>query len=317
LLYLSDREVVALDLPRERVVDAVAAALGALGRGEVEQPAKTGLHPTDGLFFHALPVHAGTLGAAGVKWVSYAPGNDARGVPRASATLLLSDPETGHPLCLVEALAMTAARTAACAAVAARHLARPGAEVLTLVGAGPVNRGCLPYLADALPELREIRVVAGSEASAARHAAEIAESIEVPVVPFAGPEPALEGSDVILSAIGGQATPPLREEWLGPGALALPLEGEAAWDTATFHAADKVIADDAAVLVESFARNRPEEQPPTVDAELGAVVAGLAPGRESEAERIVDSNNGIGVLDVAVGKLILDEARAAGAGRDL
>lgn len=317
MLFLSDRDVAALALPRERIVDAVAEGLAALGRGEVEQPAKTGLHPNDGLFFHALPVHAGTIGAAGVKWVSYAPGNDGRGVARASATLLLSDPETGHPLCLVEAMWLTAARTAACAAVAARHLARPGAEVLAMVGAGPVNRGCLAYLADALPNLREVRVCAGSEASAARHAGEIATTTEVAVVPASGPETALAGADVIISAIGGQAEPPLREEWLAPGALALPLEGEAAWQTAAFHAADRVIADDAEVLVESFARNRPDDAPPRVDAELGAVVAGRAPGRETDAERIIDSNNGIGVLDIAVGKLIYDEAVARGAGREL
>lgn len=317
MLYLSDREVAALELPRERVVDAVAEALAALGRGEVEQPAKTGLHPDDGLFFHALPVHAATLGAAGVKWVSYAPGNDARDLPRASATMILSDPETGHPLCLIEAMWLTAARTAACAAVAARHLARPGAEVLAMIGAGPVNRGCLPYLAEALPGLREVRVCAGSEASAARHAGEIAASVEVAVVPANGPEAALSAADVILSAISGQAEPPLREEWLAPGALALPLEGEAAWQSAAFHGVDRVIADDADVLLESFARNRPGDAVPRVDAELGAVVAGVVPGRTDDAERIIDSNNGIGVLDVAVGKLIYDEAVGRGAGREL
>lgn len=317
MLYLSEREIEELALSRERVVEAVGEALAALGRGEVEQPTKTGLHPSDGLFFHALPVHAGTLGAAGVKWVSHASGNEARGVPPASATLLLSDPDSGQPLCLMEALGMTAARTAACAAVAARHLARPGAEVLAMVGAGPVNRGCLPYLVDALPNLREVRVCAGSEASAARHAGEIAATVEVPVVPATGPEAALAGADVIVSAIGGQAEAPLREEWLAPGALALPLESEAAWQTAAFHAADRVIADDAAVLLNDFARNRPDDAPPRVDAELGAVVAGRLPGRETDAERIIDSNNGIGVLDVAVGKVIYDAATARGAGREL
>ena len=62
--------------------------------------------------------------ALGMKWVSYSPGNLARGVPDASAIIILNDPDTGLPAAILAGMGITLARTAAGAAVAARHLAR-------------------------------------------------------------------------------------------------------------------------------------------------------------------------------------------------
>lgn len=319
MLYLSDTEVTGIgrEVGREALIETVEGALCELAEGGVTQPTKTALHPSEGVFFHALPVYAESLGAA-LKWVSYAPGNTARGLPRSSVRMILSDASTGLPSCLLDGLWLTAARTGACAAVAARRLARPGARTLTLVGGGPVNRSCLPYLVASLPDLAEVRVVAADEASARRHVVALEPTLPgLALRACAGPEEGVVGADVVISAIGEQARPVLRGEWLGEGALALPLEGEAAWDSQAFGAVDRLIADDADVFVEAFRRNRPGESPPAVDAELAAVVAGQAVGRAGDGERIIDSNNGIGVLDLALGRLVFDRARELGVGMTL
>lgn len=317
MLHLTDDEVRALGerLGRDAVVETVESALRALGNGEALQPPKTGLHPSVGIFFHALPAVVEPLRTAGIKWVSYAPGNSDQGLPRIHTMMVLSDSRTGQPLCEMDALWLTTARTGACAAVAASLFSRPGAKVLTLVGGGPINRNCLPYLVDTLPELSEVRVVASTPASAQRHAGEIA--ADYPGIRFyacSGAEEGVAAADVVLSAIGEQPDSALAGEWLPPGALALPLEGEAAWDSAAFHAADRLIADDAAVFLDSFGRNRPGDPAPSVDAELAEVVVGTAPARVSETERIFNSNNGIGVLDVALARVLYDRAMAEGVG---
>lgn len=324
MLYLSEADVAALDPGVEPTIDIIAAALGALGRGDVEQAPKAGLHPRPGALFHALAARSAALGAVGVKWVSYDGANAARGVPGSSALLILNDIATGLPLCLMSALWLTRARTGACAAVAAAHLARPDASTVALVGCGPVARACVPYLAVRLPKLETVRLSARTPESAARGGDLLAAELDavgsggrLSLVPCPTAPSAVAGADVVVSAIGHPDTPPLGADDLAEGMLALPLEGEAAWSSEAFALADRVIADDAAHLVEGFARSRPGDPPPQIDGELGAVVAGALPGRSDPAQRIIGSNNGIGILDLALGRALFDAALAAGVGTEL
>ncbi|MBS1895705.1 MAG: ornithine cyclodeaminase family protein [Actinobacteria bacterium] len=320
MLHLADEEVAALgrEAGREEIVATVETALRAIADGSVEQPTKSSLHPSDDVFFHVMPVASAALGTAAIKWAVYAPGNSERGLPRTSVVLMLSDVVTGRPLCLLDGAWLTGARTGACAAVAANRLARADSRVLTMVGGGPVNRDCLPYLVDALPSLEEVRVLASDLDSARRHVASLGPQFPALTMKASGTaEEAVVGADVVISAIGHQPEPVLRGSWLGPGALALPLEGEAAWDDAAFTEVERLIADDREVFEEGFRRNRPSRPMPSVHAELAEVVAGTAPGRRSDDERIIDSNNGIGVLDLALGRMIFDRAVAGGVGTSL
>jgi alanine dehydrogenase len=324
VLYLSEDHVRQLDPGIEVTIDVVSEALAALGNGGVTQAPKAGLHPTHDSLLHALAAMSPDLGAIGVKCVSYFAANTGKGIPASSALLILNDYATGLPLCLIEALWLTRARTGACAAVAARHLARSDARVLALVGCGPVARACVPFLAATVPTLERVQIAARSRDSARGGVATLAQELAaapphrtLDLKAYDSPQEALAAADIVISAIGHPAQPPLRSEWLRAGMLALPLEGEAAWDTPAFHLADRVIADDAEVLRGGFARTRAGEPAPIVDAELGEVVAGLAPGRRDQDERIIDSNNGIGILDVALGQRLYREALATGIGTRL
>lgn len=96
----------------------------------------------------ALPAYlGGSTGVAGLKWIGSFPGNVAFGDPRASAVLILNDAATGYPFALLEAAAISAARTAASAALAARTLTRAEPANLGVIGGGVIARTVCDHLA--------------------------------------------------------------------------------------------------------------------------------------------------------------------------
>lgn len=105
----------------------------------------------------ALPAYLGSsINRIGLKWISSFPGNVATGIPRASAVLILNDYATGHPVACLEAAGISAARTAASAALAATVLAGKTGGTLSFVGAGVIARTILRHLADAGIPIREL-----------------------------------------------------------------------------------------------------------------------------------------------------------------
>ena len=136
LLYLSRREVEDLQLDMASIIEAIDAALREKGFGNVEMPPKPGIHTRPDAFIHAMPAYIRSQEAAGLKWVSGYPGNQDRGFPYISGLFILNDPETGFPLAVMDATWITAMRTGAASAVAARILARADSRTLAILGCG-------------------------------------------------------------------------------------------------------------------------------------------------------------------------------------
>jgi 2,3-diaminopropionate biosynthesis protein SbnB len=106
----------------------------------------------------ALPAHlGGDVGMSGLKWIASFPGNVTSGMPRASAVLILNDYETGYPVAVLEAAGISAARTAASAALAATTLGGTRSVSIGFVGAGVIARTISTYLAAAGVDLRDVR----------------------------------------------------------------------------------------------------------------------------------------------------------------
>src|SRR5512136_2490716 len=146
-LLLTRKEVSAL-LNMGAVIKAVEQAFRDWAEGRGAMPA-------------ALP------GAVAVKWVNVHPQNPSRGLPTVMAVLIYNDPDTGYPLAVMDATEITAFRTGATGAIAAKHLARRDSHVLGVFGAG--RQAYTQILAHAeLFELREVRVYDVQPAAAQR-----------------------------------------------------------------------------------------------------------------------------------------------------
>ena len=317
---LSEQDIVASSPSRAEIIGIIERTyLACADEGASQIPTKIGVHPgtSPGSFCHAMPAWIAPERALGMKWISYFPGNGAAGlgVPDSSGIIVLNDPDNGMPLAILEGMWITYARTAACAAVAARHLAADGAVRLGLVGCGGLGKWSLRMLSEALPALREIRVASRSKESRERFCREMSAEGPWNLVPVDSNEDAVRGMDIVVSSIQKTATPQALESWWSAGTLVIPLDVAGCWDVATFERADRVITDGYAAFVRAAARDRPAlNLPESRHVRLEDVVAGRAPGRASPHERAIAIPTGVASVDMTLAWEIYRRARDAGRG---
>jgi len=287
------------------------------GAGRVENPPKPGVHPLPDTFIHAMPGYLTGPRQVGMKWIGGFFANAARGMPSLSGLIVLNDAETGYPTAVMDAAYITALRTAAASAVAAKYLARPDSATVGVVGAGLQGRYNLLALKEVLGGLSRVLVHDIRPEATAKYAADMAAAAGLEIAPADSAAEAIAGADVAVTATSQLAGVAFRADWLGPGQLVLPVHSRG-WERAAIDRADKFVVDDweqfrtSMTGEEAFYESLPEPY-----AQLGEIVAGAKGGRESDAELIVDFNYGLAIHDVAVGHEVLARAKAKGLGTTL
>jgi ornithine cyclodeaminase len=332
LLVLSGPEVHGLLRPGE-CADAMRDALAARARGEVYQPLRMVIRPDGAAGLMALmpcylpgPVTAPRApggpdaGGYGLKAICIVPGNPARGLDAHQGVVLLSSPQTGEPLAIVNASAVTAIRTAAVSAVATALLARADATELAIIGTGVQARSHLLAISAARP-LTRIRVAGRDEARSRRFADQMRGHTAVPVAACRSAAEAVDGAGIVVTATSS-AEPVLRREWLAPGAhvnavgACVPQAREL--DTATMAAAALFADSRESVLAESgdfrLAAAEGAIGPEHIRAEIGEVLTGGARGRAGDDEVTVFESLGLAVEDLAAAALAYRKAGELGAG---
>lgn len=287
-------------LHMEELIPAMAGALADLSSGKVVQPMRVMLPVSDhGGFLGLMPAYGG--GALGAKLVTFYPNN--QGVPSHHAMILLFRPETGEPLVTMDGRLITEMRTAAVSAVASKLLARPDASVLGILGAGVQARSHLEALRLVRP-FREVRVWSPRNARAFAK--------EFGILAAASAEEAVRGADVVVVATTSQ-TPVLFGDWLSPGthvnAVGAPRP--------TWRELDDNVLRKARIYVELREAATRESgdiiAAGRVDAEIGEVVSGTKPGRQSAAEITLFKSVGVAVEDVVSADLVFRRAVARNA----
>jgi ornithine cyclodeaminase/alanine dehydrogenase-like protein (mu-crystallin family) len=305
MLVLTRSEVEDL-LDLDELVGALARAHQELSEGKTSLPPRIAAFAADGLL-GAMPAYSPTAGL-GCKLVTLFPGNTDR--PTHQAAIALFDAATGTPLALMDGTYITATRTAAAAALAARMLARADAAVLAILGTGVQARTHARAFAR-IREWREIRV-AGRDAARTEALAR-----EIGAVPSASFEDAVRGADVI-AATTHSAEPVVDASWVTPGTHVSSVGYNAPGSEL-----DPALVRAATIVVES--RESAFSPPPGgapelagVDpdsvAELGEVLSGGRRGRTTPVETTLYKSVGVAVQDLAAAALVLAAARERGAG---
>ena len=314
LLYLSQSDVAAVGLSMSEIIEAVELALNEKAAGRVEMPPKPGIHPFPDSFIHAMPAYIPAIGSAGVKWVSGFPQNQVRGLPYISGLLILNDPETGIPLCVMDCTWITAARTGAATAVAAKHLARPESSRVGILGCGVQGRTNARALAE-LFSIKEIRAYDVDPQAADDYAKAMRAELGLAVKVVGRPEEAVRECDIVITAGPILRVPhaTIPTGWLEPGAFACPLDFDSYWHPDALAQADKFCTDGREQLSYYQQAGYFQSIPP-LHADLAEIVCGERSGRESPEERIICCNLGLALADMATAIRVYRAAVEAGAG---
>lgn len=320
ILYLTQQDVVQAGLVERDILDLVRTALTEHGTRRVEMPAKIALHPLTDTLMHAMPAWVPAAKACGIKWAECFPENYKHNLPQTSGLMILNCPETGWPLCVLDAMWVTAKRTPAVSALACERLAREDTDVLGMLGAGVQGREHVRLLPEVLPRLKRIKVYDRFENVAdglVRDLQPLRPKVEL--VKCKTVEDVVRDSAVVVSAtaILLKPDPQVRDEWVAPGALLLPVDFDSFWEWKTFSRADKFLVDSLEEMKYFMTIGYLPHGLPPLHAEIGEVVAGLKAGRERDDELIIDMNIGMGVEDVVVGREIYARACSRGLGRIL
>jgi ornithine cyclodeaminase len=281
---------------------------------------RPGAEPAEGLV-NALGacVHDDGHDVYGVKLFGSMFSNVERGLPRGTGIVVLFDPDTKIPVCLLDAQAISATRTGAVTLLAAAALASPEVTEVGLVGAGVNMRTQLVALRHALPALRRARVHSRG-ASKRAFAEEMSRRLELDVTPVDDPRAAVEGLEVVVTCVPITHQPVVRSEWLRPDGLTLFNIGALEFEPELMARMDRIVVD-------SWPHVRSRGiQPPVVAVERGVVaqeriedlapiLAGRAPGRRARDEAIFFAPVGLAVSDVLIAWRVYRRALEQGLGQ--
>jgi ornithine cyclodeaminase/alanine dehydrogenase len=322
-LVLSKHDIAGL-LAFPDYVDAVGQAFRRRAAGQGIGPDLLHLDAEAGEFHIKAGGFAGAGGRLAVKINGGFFANPSRyGLPAIQGVIVLSDAETGRPLACLESGEITVNRTGALAALAVEHLARPDASTATIIGCGRQARTQWLGLCHAR-RISTIRLVDASRDAAVMLAREIerdsAGSTLVEVVPFDQRRAATLASDIVVTCTPSR-TPFVAPDDINRGALIVAVGADSPEKQELepgLLAANRVVVDIldqcAAVGEVHHALTAGLMRREDVHAEIGAILAGRAAGRETAEEIIVFDTTGTALQDAAAASLAVDRALTAGIG---
>jgi alanine dehydrogenase len=302
-----DHEAVLTAVSPQEAIERVREAFVAFARDEWQMPAKVYLPSPPNGDFRAMPVRG--EGLAALKWVTSFPANPRRDLPTVTGILLVSDADTGEPVAMMDARAVTALRTGAVAAVATQELARENAREVGLIGCGLHGSwvGRCMVEAEYGPGVcfdPDPEAAGALAAELGWEVGDIGEALEREVVctvtpgakPVVGERTLRDGQHLNLLGADGagkaEATIDAVATVLRRGRLFCD-----EWEQAS-HGGE---------LTGSVAAGIATREDVT---ELGQVCAGLAPGRGSDSELTLFDSTGLAIQDLAIALGVMESLRA-------
>jgi len=302
-----DQDEVAQRLTYEVAIPVVREAMAALSRGETIQLLRSIVELSPGRLYGSMTGALGGHAAFGSKLISVFQENFARGVQSHQGVVVLFDPQTGAPVCVLHAGEVTAIRTAAASAVATDALARPDASRLAILGYGEQAVTHARALLKVRP-IRSIRAWGRSPVRAEAFARRMTEELGLPVSAAPDPRSAVTEADIICT-VSGAAEPILEGAWVEPGAhvnivgssRAGPVEVDHAMVVRSRFIADSregVLAQGAEFLRARAAGLIGDDH---VVGEIGEVLIGRLEGRQSQDQVTAYKSLGHIVQDLSCG----------------
>ncbi len=307
-LYLTQADVRATGVDMPMVMDAVEDSLRLHHQGQTNLPYKTvlDLGERERGRGNAMPAYVGgSYDVFGIKWIAGFPKNPIlHGLPRATGFLILNDSWKGIPLAIMDCTLLSAMRTGAVTGVGAKYMARPDSESVAMIGTGVQARTQLEALKVALPGLKEVRAFDIRREVAEQYAEEMGELLSMDVRAMDSAEAAVRDADIVVTVTVANE-PIVKDAWMKPGSTFAAVGSYQEEEFAVVQNSDKIVVDaldhvlhrHTPVIALMIAQGMIEEENII---ELGGIVCGEVPGRETSQERIFFSPIGMGIEDICV-----------------
>lgn len=301
-------------LPMSKAIDAMRHAYGQLSAGKAIAPPRQHVSTDKGVTL-IMPAYLPERSEFGIKVVSVYDDNPSLNLSRITATVLVLDPATGTPKAFMDGASLTAIRTGAGGGVAADLLARKDAKTVGLFGAGVQARAQLQAVM-AIRDITSVNLISRTQTSAQQLATQISEWTDAPEVNLVStPQQVVADADIVLCATTS-ATPLFDGYALQSGthitAVGTFVPEKREVDTTTIRRAHRIVVDSReACLEEAGDLIIPNAE---IDAEIGEIVNGDKPGRQSDDEITFFKSVGVAVQDAVAGAAVLAAAEAKGLG---
>lgn len=308
--YLSRADVEVVSVPIGKIADAIEVALRAAEAGALVNQPKSSIDSPEGVLFQSM-LAAGLKDPAppyaAAKVLGLSPANEAKGLPHIGALIVVLARDSGLPVAILDAAWITEARTAALSLIAARRMARRGAERIGFIACGGQARS---HLAAFKAEFRLKTVTAWSRrATTAAAFAGFARGLGLEARLAARAEEAVRDQDIVITSVpaGPESALGLEFAWLAPGAFAALVDLGRCWRDRGYEGIERTATDAHAQAVQKpGARKLVPAGPHSAD--LADLVTGRAAGRQNESQRAVFVFQGLALADLAAAALVVAEA---------
>lgn len=313
-LYLSKKEVASLGMPPRKMVALLENAFLEKSAGRYQMPPKIAIHPyheEPDDYIHAMPCCIDSLKVAGLKWVSgYNKNMIKHQLPFINGLLILNDPGTGLPLCVMDCVWITAKRTGAVSGMSAKHLARKGAETIGIIGCGVQGRSNLEAIAANVPGIKRAYAYDLFKDSCQKYASDMQNQLGFEVIPCEDIKEAVIHADILITAgptLANEYSFRIQPDWLKPGVLITSVDADFQFSMEAIESIDKFTTDDQGQF-KVFRGNGAIHSIPGIPVEIGEILAGKEPGRIDDDQKIFACNIGLSLCDMAVANAIYQNA---------
>jgi ornithine cyclodeaminase/alanine dehydrogenase-like protein (mu-crystallin family) len=290
---ITHNQITSLGITPETCVDWVKEAF--LQKHECYLPAKISLKLSNNIFFNTMPCIIPSLDAFGVKVVSRYPNE----IPSLKSQILLYSTVDGSIEAIIDGNWITAMRTGAVAALAAKTFAKPNASSIAFIGLGNTARATMLCLASVFSD-RTLRIKLRSYKNQAELFIERFNSFtNISFVICNNNEDVLKQSDIIISCVTAANELIGENSWFDPGVLVIPVHTRGFQNCDLFF--DKVFGDDT-----DHIRDFKNFKKFKCFSEFSEVLLNKKVGRGNELERIICYNIGISLHDIFFSKMILN-----------
>jgi len=326
-LLLTGKQVKKL-LEMKDVLGAVENAYRHKGLGKVQMPPKAYLfYEKFNGDLRTMPSYVEDMDVSAVKIVNVHPDNAKNfGMRTVMAVLVLVNPHTGAPLAFMDATHITDMRTGGASAVASKYLARPNPKILGIIGCGNQARTQMLALITQFGHFDEVRLYDMFPEKSKALAREFRRHYKEQVGKIKAVQNAKDcvvDSDIVVTVTSARA-PVVLDEWVKDGThfncMGADAPGKQEMDPKILKRA-RLVIDDWEQASHSGEINVPlskgEMTKDDVDVEIGHIVAGLKPGRESDQQITVFCSTGLAVQDCLTAKIAYDAAIVQKVGRSI